>query len=65
MENVFKSVHVIRDGARPHGQHAVETMGVDAWKRTVALVANLRQAREDAHAVRRHRAGYGMYVVGA
>ncbi len=65
MESVFRSVHVIRDGARPHGQHAVETMGIDAWKRTVSLVASLRRARDDARAVRRHRAGYGMYVVGA
>lgn len=63
MGEVFRSVHVIRDGAQPHGRHAVETMGIDAWKRTVALVAGLR--REHDGGVRRHRSGHGTYVVGA
>lgn len=64
MENVFRSVHVIRDGARPHGQHAIETLGVDAWKRTVVLVTSLRQARGGRVLIRRHREDYGLYVVG-
>jgi hypothetical protein len=67
LDDMFQSMHRLRDGARAHGRHAIETLGVDAWKRTVALVAMIRREREEGsgetRAIRRHRAGYGIYTV--
>jgi hypothetical protein len=67
LDDMFRSVHRLRDGARAHGKHAIETLGVDAWKQTVKLVAESRSARDkgrsETRAIRRHRAGYGMYTV--
>ena len=67
LNGMFASVHRLRDGAHAPGEHAIETLGVDAWKRTVARVALVRREREEGdsgtRAIRRHRAGYGVHTV--